>query len=195
VSADLAPRTAPERRLSSQDAAARLARDGGNTLPQRRPTALWRRIANQLRDPLVLVLLAAAGFTIATSDFTDAAVIVFVIVVNATVGVIQEVKAERAITALSQLTAPDARVIRDGVQRQMPAADIVVGDLLVLAEGDIVPADAYVVQAAAALLLDEAALTGEVRAGRQTAPEPTRRNRTRSSPLAPSCCEAGSGRS
>jgi Ca2+-transporting ATPase len=160
MSTDLAPTKAPDAGLSSQDAAARLARDGGNTLPQRRPTALWRRIVTQLRDPLVLVLLAAAGFTLATRDFTDATVILFVIVVNTTVGVIQEVKAERAITALSQLTAPDARVIRDGSQRQVPAADIVVGDLLVLAEGDIVPADAHVVQAAA-FLLDEAALTGE----------------------------------
>jgi Ca2+-transporting ATPase len=160
VSTDLAPTTAPAAGLSSPDAAARLAREGGNTLPERRPTALWRRVITQLRDPLVLVLLAAAGFTIATRDFTDAAVILFVIVVNTTVGVIQEVKAERAITALSELTAPDARVIRDGTQRQIPAADLVVGDLLVLAEGDIVPADAHVVQAAA-FLLDEAALTGE----------------------------------
>ena len=160
MSTDLAPTTAPDAGLSSLDAAARLARDGGNTLSQRRPTALWRRIVTQLRDPLVLVLLAAAAFTIATRDFTDAAVILFVIVVNTTVGVIQEVKAERAITALSELTAPDARVIRDGAQRQVPAADLVVGDLLVLAEGDVVPADAHVVQAAA-FLLDEAALTGE----------------------------------
>ena len=73
---------------------------------------------------------------------------------------IQEVKAERAITALSALTAPAARVVRDGAQREVPAADLVVGDLLVLAEGDIVPADGHVVEAGA-LLVDEAALTGE----------------------------------
>ena len=160
MSTGLAPARAPDAGLSTAEAAARLARDGGNTLPQRRPTALWRRVVRQLRDPLVLVLLAAAGFTLVTRDFTDAAVILFVIVVNTTVGVVQEVKAERAITALSELTAPDARVIRDGAQQEVPAADLVVGDLLVLAEGDIVPADARVVQAAA-FLLDEAALTGE----------------------------------
>ncbi|UAC01770.1 cation-transporting P-type ATPase [Dactylosporangium vinaceum] len=148
------------RGLSSREATARLARGGGNTLPRRPATALWRRVVAQLRDPLVLVLLAAAVFTIVTRDFTDAGVILFVIVVNTTVGVVQEVKAERAITALSELTAPDARVVRDGAQRQVPAADLVVGDLLVLAEGDIVPADARIVQAAA-LLIDEAALTGE----------------------------------
>ncbi|MEU7905691.1 cation-translocating P-type ATPase [Actinoplanes sp. NPDC049118] len=146
--------------LSSRDAAARLVRDGGNVLPSPQPTPLWRRIATQLRDPLVLVLLAAAGFTLATADFTDAAVILLVIVVNTTVGVIQEIKAERAITALSALTAPAARVIRDGTQREVPAADLVADDLLVLAEGDVVPADARVVESAA-LLVDEAALTGE----------------------------------
>jgi len=73
-----------------------------------------RRVLTQLRDPLLLVLLAGAVFTIATSDFTNASVILFVIVVNTAVGVVQEVKAERAITALSELTAPDARVVRDG---------------------------------------------------------------------------------
>jgi Ca2+-transporting ATPase len=87
-------------------------------------------------------------------------VILFVIVVNTAVGVVQEVKAERAVTALSALTAPDARVVRDGVQQEVPAADPVVGDLLVLAEGDVVPADARVLESVA-LLVDESALTGE----------------------------------
>ena len=121
---------------------------------------MWRRIAGQLRDPLILVLLVAAVLTLATGDWTDAAVILLVIVVNTSVGVVQEVKADRAIAALSELTAPEARVLRDGEQRQIPAADVVVGDVLVLAEGDIVPADAAVVEAAA-LLVDESALTGE----------------------------------
>ncbi len=146
--------------LSSGDAAQRLARDGGNVLPSPRPTPLWRRIVTQLRDPLVLVLLAAAVFTLATADFTDASVILLVIVVNTTVGVLQEIKAERAITALSALTAPAARVIRDGRQGEVPAADLVVDDLLVLAEGDVIPADARLVESVA-LLVDEAALTGE----------------------------------
>jgi Ca2+-transporting ATPase len=108
----------------------------------------------------VLVLLAAAVLTIATGDWTDASVILLVIVVNTSVGVAQEVKAGQAIAALTELAAPEARVLRDGEQRQIPAADVVVGDLLVLAEGDIVPADAIVVETAA-LLVDEAALTGE----------------------------------
>jgi Ca2+-transporting ATPase len=150
----------PQRGLSSAEAAERLARDGRNVLPAPRRVRLWRRVAAQARDPLVLVLLAAAVLTTATGDWTDASVIVLVILVNTSVGVAQEVKADRAITALSQLTAPEARVVRDGAQCQVAAADVVVGDVLVLAEGDIVPADARVMEAVA-LLVDESALTGE----------------------------------
>jgi P-type Ca2+ transporter type 2C len=146
--------------LSSTDAADRLARYGRNELPRSAGTPLWRRVASQLRDPLILVLLAAATLTLATGDWTDAGVIVLVIVVNSAVGVTQEVKASQAIAALSQLTAPEARVVRDGDRQQIPAAEVVVGDLLVLAEGDIVPADADLVDTAA-LLIDESALTGE----------------------------------
>jgi Ca2+-transporting ATPase len=146
--------------LSSAQAAARLARDGPNALPAQRRVPVWRRVAAQLRDPLVVVLVAAAVLTIATGDFADAAVIALVIAVNTSVGVAQEVKADREIAALAELTAPEARVRRDGRQVLIPAVDVVADDLLVLAEGDIVPADATVVEAAA-LLVDEAAMTGE----------------------------------
>ncbi len=146
--------------LSSSQAAARLAADGANVLPARYRVELWRRVLLQLRDPLVLVLLAAAVLTVATGDWADAAIIALVVVVNTAVGVAQEVKADRAITALSAMAAPEARVLRDGVQRLVPAAEVVVGDLLILAEGDIVPADGVVAESAA-LLVDEAALTGE----------------------------------
>ncbi|MFI7707384.1 cation-translocating P-type ATPase [Nonomuraea sp. NPDC049480] len=146
--------------LSSVEAAVRLERDGPNLLPQKPPVPLWRRVAAQLRDPLIIVLLVAAALTVATGDWTDTAVIMLVIIVNTSVGVVQEVRADRAITALSQLTAPTARVIRDGSQTEIPAADVVVSDLLVLAEGDIVVADATMVESAA-LLVDESSLTGE----------------------------------
>ncbi|NUW39468.1 cation-translocating P-type ATPase [Nonomuraea rhodomycinica] len=151
---------APVRGLSSAEAAARLDRDGPNRLPQRPPVPLWRRVAGQLRDPLIIVLLVAAALTMVTRDWTDMAVILLVIVVNTAVGVGQEVRADRAISALSRLTAPAARVVRDGSQAEVPAAEVVVGDVAVLGEGDIVPADAVMVEAAA-LLVDESALTGE----------------------------------
>jgi P-type Ca2+ transporter type 2C len=153
--------------LTSAEAAARLAEGGRNVLPAPRPVPLWHRAFTQFRDPLVLVLLVAAVLTTATGDWADACVIALVIGVNTAAGVTQEVKADRAISALSQITAPEARVLRDGSQRQIPAAEVVAGDVLVLAEGDIVPADAHVL-AAAALLVDESALTGEsVPAGKE----------------------------
>jgi P-type Ca2+ transporter type 2C len=151
---------APEGGLSSAEAAARLARYGPNELPRARRTPLWRMIADQARDPLVIVLLVAVALTLATGDWTDAGVIALVIVVNTAAGVTQEVKAGQAIAALSELTAPEARVLRDGAQRTVPAPEVVAGDVLVLAEGDIVPADADLTDAAA-LLVDESALTGE----------------------------------
>ncbi|WP_433685279.1 cation-transporting P-type ATPase [Nocardia sp. CA-119907] len=95
-------------------------------LPQRRPIRLWQRLLTQLRDPLIIVLQGAAVLTAVTGDWTDMAVIVLVIVVNTAVGGGQEVRADRAISALSQLTAPLAVVVRDWVQRQVPAAEVVV---------------------------------------------------------------------
>ena len=91
----------PQNGLSSAQAAARLAAAGPNVLPAPRPVSLWRRVVAQLRDPLVLVLLAAAVLTTVTGDWTDAGVIMLVVVVNTTAGVIQEIKADRAISALS----------------------------------------------------------------------------------------------
>jgi Ca2+-transporting ATPase len=146
--------------LSSGEAAARLVRYGPNAVAPSRGTPWWRRVILQLRDPLMLVLLAAGVLTTATGDLTDAAVILLVVVVNTSVGVVQEVRADHAVAALRELTAPVARVVRDGLERQLPAAEVVPGDVVVLAEGDVVPADAELVEAAA-LLVDEAALTGE----------------------------------
>ena len=97
--------------------------------------------------------------------------------VNTTAGVTQEVKADQAIAALSELTAPEARVLRDGEQRRSRRPSVVAGDLLVLAEGDIVPADATVAEAAA-LLVDESALTGESVPVDKTGPRPARRPAT-----------------
>lgn len=146
--------------LSSAEAARRLEHSGPNTLPPARRVHLWQRILMQLRDPLVAVLLVAAALTIGTGDWTDAGVILLVIVVNTSVGIIQEVKVDQAIAALSALTAPVARVVRDGRQQAIASAEVVVGDVLVLGEGEIVAADALVLESAA-LLVDESALNGE----------------------------------
>nr|WP_179791243.1 cation-transporting P-type ATPase [Actinopolymorpha rutila] len=146
--------------MTEAEAAARLERYGPNAPPRRPPVPLHRRLAAQLRDPLIVVLLVAAVLTIATRDISDAAVIVLVIVMNTAVGVSQEVRADQAISELAALAAPSARVVRDGAEREVPAAEVVPGDLLVLAEGQVVPADARLVEAVA-FAADESMLTGE----------------------------------
>jgi Ca2+-transporting ATPase len=146
--------------LTSAEAAHRLARYGPNALPPEPRTPVLRRVLQQLRDPLIVVLLAAAALTIATGDLSDAAVILLVVTVNTVVGVVQEVRAEQAVTALSAMSAPTARVVRDGEERELPASEVVPGDLVLLAEGDIVPADGDI-RSAATLMADESSLTGE----------------------------------
>jgi len=131
--------------LSTAEAHSRLTEVGPNAVVTQHRVRLIRRIGSQLRDPMILLLLAAVILTVAIGDFTDAAVIALVIVVNTTVGVIQEVRADRAVTGLANLSAPHARVIRDGRQQEITAADVVPGDALVLAEGDLVAADAELV--------------------------------------------------
>jgi P-type Ca2+ transporter type 2C len=142
------------------EAARRLEQIGSNEIRQRGRISVWSSIGLQLRDPLIVVLLAACVLTLVTGDFTDAAVIAFVVVVNTAVGVTQEVKADRAITALAQLSAPVVRVRRDGAETSVPAADLVPGDVVLLGEGDIVPADCDLLETSS-LLVDESALTGE----------------------------------
>jgi Ca2+-transporting ATPase len=146
--------------LSSEEAARRLVVHGPNMVARRRGTPLWRRVLDQLRDPLIVVLLVAVVLTSVTGDYPDAIIVAVVVVVNVGVGVVQEIRAGNAIAALTALTAPAARVVRDGAVRWVPAEDVVPGDVVELAEGDIVPADAEVIEAAA-LMVDESALTGE----------------------------------
>jgi P-type Ca2+ transporter type 2C len=146
--------------LTSGQAAARLAADGPNTVaapPRRR---LATRVARQLTDPLVALLLAAAVVTTALGDYPDTIIIALVVVLNTAIGVAQEVRADQAIAALDRLAAPTARVVRDGTDLVIPAADVVRDDLVRLEAGDIVPADLRLA-AAHRLQLDESALTGE----------------------------------
>lgn len=146
--------------LSEQQARQIRAKVGPNTIPEPpRPSALSRVVA-QLRDPMIILLLAAAALAIMLGDRTDTMVIVVVVVLNTAVGVIQELRAERALAALRSLSAPNARVVRDGRRSVRPAAELVPGDVIWLEAGDVVPADAAIHQAHQ-LQADEAALTGE----------------------------------
>jgi len=155
--------------LTAADAARRLHATGPNEIRQVGRISRWASIGAQLRDPLVVVLLAACALTLLTGDLTDAAVIALVVAVNTTVGVAQELKADRAITALAQLTAPSVRVRRDGAEVDVPSAELVPDDVVLLGEGDVVPADCDLLEAVS-LLVDEAALTGEAVAVAKAAP-------------------------
>ncbi len=155
--------------LTQVEAARRLEEVGSNEVRQRGRLSVSSSIGMQLRDPLIVVLLAACALTLVTGDLTDAAVIAFVVVVNSAVGVTQEIKADRAISALAQLSAPTVRVRREGVDTPVAAADLVPGDVVLLGEGDVVPADCDLLEAAS-VLVDESALTGESVAVGKAAP-------------------------
>jgi magnesium-transporting ATPase (P-type) len=157
----------PAAGLSSAEAARRLAADGPNELAAAPAVPVWRRIIEQLRSPLVYLLLGAAVVAVAAWLAEgaagwpwDAVVILVIVLANAVLGYVQEARAERAVAALQELTAATAGVLRDGIPTRVPARVVVRGDVLVLAEGDTVAADARLL-AANALTVAEAALTGE----------------------------------
>lgn len=160
-------RTDPEAGLTSEEAARRLAATGPNELTRARPVPEWRKFVEQFRDPLIYLLFAAIAIALAAWAIEgasglpfDAIVIAAIVVLNAVLGYAQQAKAEHAVEALRRLGAASATVVRDGVRVQVPTQDLVPGDLLVLAEGDTVPADARLLSAAT-LKVSEASLTGE----------------------------------
>jgi Ca2+-transporting ATPase len=146
--------------LTAAEAARRLSEAGRNEVAQRARVTVWSGLLAQVRDPLILVLLSACLLTLLTSDLTDTAVIAIVVVANSAVGVVQEIRADHAITALAQFSTPSVRVRRDRTDVSVPSAEVVPGDVVLLGEGDIVPADGELVDASS-LLVDESALTGE----------------------------------
>jgi Ca2+-transporting ATPase len=146
--------------LTSAEAAERLATLGRNELARQRPTSPWRLLAAQLASPVVWLLLGACVVSALLGEVNAAVAIGAIVLLNALVGFFQEHRAERAVLALRSMTAPRARVLRDGHTLQLPAAEVVVGDLLVLEAGDVVAADARL-REAHTLAANEAALTGE----------------------------------
>jgi Ca2+-transporting ATPase len=150
----------PARGLDAAEAAARLLTQGPNRLRQKPPRPAWRRFLDQFANLLVLVLLAAAVLAGLLGEVKDAAVIGVVVLLNATLGYIQENRAERALAALHDMLAPTARVRRNGEVAVVDAATLVTGDVLLLEAGERVTADARVLDAHAAEVA-EATLTGE----------------------------------
>jgi Ca2+-transporting ATPase len=133
---------------------------GPNEIVRQRPTPPWAILWEQLRNPMVALLLVACAVSAALGEVADTIAIAAIVVLNALVGFFQEYRAERAVLALRSMTAPRARVMRDGRSEIVPSADVVPGDVLVLEAGDLVAADARLVEART-LRTVEAALTGE----------------------------------
>ena len=146
--------------LSSAEARARLARVGPNLLPEVPAPGLPEVVLRQLRSPLIYVLLAAAGVSVALADFGDAAFIGAVLLVNSALGAWQEWKAERQSRSLQRLLRVRATVVRDGRAREVDAEDLVPGDVVLLESGQRVPADLRLLDARG-LMVDESLLTGE----------------------------------
>lgn len=165
--------TSMGRGLTSQEAARRLEKFGPNKLKGKPPVPKWKQFLRQFEDPLVYLLIAATIISFITWIIqnnqpggeheavpVDALVIILILIINAVLGYLQESKAEQAVDALSRLSEPTSSVLRDGQVRRIPTEELVPGDVLVLAEGDTVPADGRLFQAAS-LRMAEASLTGE----------------------------------
>lgn len=148
------------RGLAAFEAAKRLAADGPNVLPMAERKGLFVTALAVVREPMLLMLGAAAGIYVVIGELHDALVLGASIVGVIALTVIQERKAERALDALRDLSSPRALVIRDGERKRIAGADVVVGDLLVVAEGDRIPADGRLLKADG-LAADESLLTGE----------------------------------
>ena len=153
--------------LSASEAQHRLAQNGPNELTAAPRVAAWRRMLAQFQDPLIYLLLGAIAISLAAWVFeglhgwpVDAVVIALIVILNGVLGHVQEGKAHDAVAALARMSAPTSSVVRDGQAQRVPSADLVTGDLLVLAEGDAIAADARLVQAAS-LHVQESSLTGE----------------------------------
>ena len=154
-----------EHGLSSAEAEKRLAANGKNKLKEAKKDSLIKRFCKQMADPMIIILLVAAAISAVTAAIegespVDVFIILFVVIVNAVLGVYQESKAEKAIEALQEMSAATSKVLRDGKMTIVKSEDLVVGDVVLLEAGDAVPADGRIIENAS-LKIEEAALTGE----------------------------------
>ncbi len=146
--------------LSEEEAAARLREEGPNELPRDRPRRFLASVWDVVKEPMILLLLAAAAIYLVLGDLTEALMLLPAVLVIVAIEIAQERKTERALGSLRELTSPRALVVRDGERRRVAGREVVRGDLLVLSEGDRVPADALLLDSRH-LEADESLLTGE----------------------------------
>ena len=146
--------------LSSEEAQRRLQEYGYNELVERERVTLLEIFLNQFKDIFVIMLLVATAISFLIGEVIDASTIGVIVVLNAVVGFVQEYRSEKAMEAMKRLTAPKARVVRDGKEMIIPAREVVPGDIAILEEGDRIPADGRLIEVVE-LKTDEAVLTGE----------------------------------
>ncbi|MBR6807556.1 MAG: cation-translocating P-type ATPase [Clostridia bacterium] len=154
-----------ENGLTRQEAEARLEKHGKNKLKEAKKISNFRRFINQLLDPMIIVLIVAAILSAVVAvledeSLADTFIILFVVILNAVMGVVQESKAEKAIDALKEMTSATSKVLRNGFVTAVKSEDLVIGDVILLEAGDSVPADARIIECAS-MKVEEAALTGE----------------------------------
>ncbi|MCE5282328.1 MAG: HAD-IC family P-type ATPase, partial [Deltaproteobacteria bacterium] len=149
-----------DRGLNPQQAQERFTQYGPNELAEKPRPGFFRLLFEQFNNFLVIILIAAALVTLLLGEYADAIAITFIVILNSTLGVIQESKAEEAIAALRRMAAPNTQVIRDGQPQAVPARDLVPGDIVLLEAGNHVPADIRLSQSVN-LKVEEASLTGE----------------------------------
>lgn len=157
----------PERGLSTQETQERLAKYGENKLTEKKKKTNLQRFLDQFKDAMIIILLVAAAVSFGVAcfghdpmEFFEPALILLIVVLNAVLGMMQESKAEKALDALKNLSAPHARVLRDGKEQVIDASQLVPGDIIRLEAGDFIPADVRLLKSVS-LKSEEAALTGE----------------------------------
>ena len=146
--------------LSQTEAAARLSRDGSNEITGEKPPSVWAVALQQLRDPMNIMLIAVTVVSLVIGEVSTAIIVALLILLNVVLGSRQELKARASVDALSKMQVPQVKVLRDGSVGIVPAVDVVVGDVVQLEAGDIVPADGRIIRSAT-VETQEAALTGE----------------------------------
>ena len=154
--------------LTSQEAAERLQRNGKNKLAEAQKDSMLKRFFDQMKDPMIIILLVAAVISAVTEMIeagrfvtpTDSIIILAVVLINAVLGVLQESKAEKAVEALQKMSAATTKTLRDGKIVSIKSEDLVVGDVIILDAGDAIPADCRIIECAS-MKIEEAALTGE----------------------------------
>ncbi|MDP9699231.1 calcium-translocating P-type ATPase [Paenibacillus intestini] len=157
-----------ERGLSTSEATKRLESVGYNELKGKDATPIWKLFLENFKDPMVIVLLIAAAVQVVLGHLIESLIIFLVILLNAIISVVQTKKAESSLDALRQMSAPEAKVIRDGQKQTLPARELVPGDIVLLDAGDYVPADGRILESGS-LKINEGMLTGESEAAEKHA--------------------------